>query len=109
MKMTDIVEHAIACETKDAIVALLENASEKYELRRKGTLRDHHLVRNEDGTPKRDHFLPHIPIDAQVWARTWKVLKWTSVTFNMTTSEVWEKVILPHIEGAIKEWKKGGK
>lgn len=109
MKMTDIVEHAIACETKDAVVALLENAAEKYELRRKGTPRDHHLVRNEDGTPKRDHYLPHIPIDAQVYARSWKALKWAARTFDMTTSEAWSEVMLPYIERAIKEWKKGGK
>lgn len=80
-----------------------------YVLRRRGVKHDHRLAHDESGRKLRDHYLPHIPIDAQVYARTWKALKWTSRTFAMTTSEAWEKVILPEIEGAIKKFKEGGK
>jgi hypothetical protein len=89
----------------DAIEWLYDH-DDIYELRRRGKRRDHKLRLRPDGSRFNDCYLPHIPIDAQVYARTWKALN--SLKKNLgrtTTSEVWEHDILPMIENVVRKTK----
>lgn len=77
-----------------------------YVLRRRGVKRTHRLAHDECGRKLRDHYLPHIPIDAQVWARTWKVFREVKRITGRGASYNWERCILPLLE---REILKGGK
>ena len=84
----------------------LDKNDNMWELRRRGKKRDHKLAHDECGRKLRDHYLPHIPIDAQVYARTWKVLKEVKKITGRGASYNWERFILPLLE---REILKGGK
>ena len=72
-----------------------------YVLRRRGVKHDHRLAHDESGRKLRDHYLPHIPIDAQVWARTWKVLNAVKKVTGRGSAYNWEHFILPLLEREI--------
>lgn len=78
----------------------------QWELRRRMHRRAHTLKVLPNGAPIRDHYLPHIPISAEVYGRTWKDLKALAKATGLTNAQIWEKVVLPLIEKHIKEIKK---
>lgn len=88
----------------DAIEWLYDH-DDIYELRRRGKRREHKLRFHPDGRRMNDCYLPHIPIDAQVYARTWKALNYLKRATGLTTSSVWEMSILPMIENVVRKTK----
>lgn len=89
----------------DAIEWLYDH-DDIYELRRRGKRRDHKLRLYPDGRRMNDCYLPHIPIDANVYARTWKAFNSIKKSLGRTTtSEVWEHDILPMIENVVRKMK----
>lgn len=77
-----------------------------FELRKRGKKSKKHLNIGFDNKPIKDCYLPHIPIDAQVYARTWKAFNSLKKSLGrMTTSEVWEHDILPMIENVVRKMK----
>lgn len=84
----------------------LNDHDDIYELRSRGKKHDHKLAHDECGRKLRDHYLPHIPIDANVYARTWKAVNSLKKSLGRTTtSEVWEHDILPMIENVVRKMK----
>ena len=77
-----------------------------WELRRRGKKNDHKLRLHPDGRRLNDCYLPHIPIDANVYARTWKAFNSLKKSLGRkTTSEVWENDVLPMIEKVVRKMK----
>lgn len=77
-----------------------------WELRSKGRKRTHKLMTHPDGRRLNDCYLPHIPIDANVYARTWKAFNSLKKSLGRTTtSEVWEHDVLPMIENVVRKTK----
>ena len=78
----------------------------EYELRKKGIRREEHMLAYDiNGRKVRDHYLPHIPIDAQVYARTWKAISAIAKAHGVEPHEAWAKYALPAIENEAKKGK----
>ena len=76
-----------------------------FELRKRGKKGKKHLNIGFENKPIKDCYLPHIPIDAQVYARTWKALNYLKRATGLTTSNVWKMSILPIIENVVRKMK----
>lgn len=108
MRLHEAAEEIINGKKAHEITAVrwLTDNDERWELRKRRTEMEHRLLRDESGEPIRNHYLPHIPISADVYGRTWKDLKTLAKATGLTNAHIWEKVVLPLIEKHIKEIKK---
>ena len=98
MKLHEAAFHLAGTKKRMQLaVAWLQENDSVWELRKKASPIPCTVEKDEKGKPIKTKYLPHIPIDPMVYARTWRIVKRVAKMYHTDNTDAW-RILLREME-----------